>query len=141
MLLISHRGNTNGPDRGNENKPSTIDQVLTNTSFMVEVDVRLINGVFYLGHDFPTHIVSLTYLMNDRIICHAKNFEAFDRLLKAGAHVFWHENDDHTLTSRGYIWTYPDKQVGSRSIIVDTSEMPTKYESVAGICSDYVLRY
>lgn len=35
---------------------------------------------------------------------------------------FWHQEDDYALTSSGYIWTYPDKLLTDKSIIVDTTE-------------------
>jgi hypothetical protein len=50
---------------------------------------------------------------------------------------FWHQEDNFTLTSQGYIWTYPDKDVTNKSIavLVDKELAP---DGVAGVCSDYI---
>jgi hypothetical protein len=56
-------------------------------------------------------------------------------------HCFWHQKDDFTLTSRGYIWTYPNKEVVKNSIIVCKDlEETLQYSSIniAGICSDFI---
>ena len=50
-------------------------------------------------------------LLIQKIWFHAKNIEAFYELLKLNIVCFWHQNDDVTLTSNGYIWTYPGKQL------------------------------
>ena len=57
-------------------------------------------------------------------------------------HCFWHQKDDVTLTSRGFIWTYPNKKTYNKSIIVinkfiKKQELP----KCMGICSDYVKKY
>jgi hypothetical protein len=31
---------------------------------------------------------------------------------------FWHQNDDFTLTSKNYIWTYPGQPYTASSVIV-----------------------
>ena len=56
-------------------------------------------------------------------------------------HCFWHQEDDVTLTSRGFIWTYPGKPLTSKSICVKPEknfEIPKK---VLGICADNVVTY
>jgi len=67
-------------------------------------------------------------------------------MLKEGdIHCFWHQEDDVTLTSKGYIWTYPGKDLTENSIVV----MPEKYlekwweysfKKCRAICSDYIIR-
>ena len=52
MIYISHRGNLNGINPKQENKPSYIFNALER-SFDVEVDVWFVKGKFYLGHDEP----------------------------------------------------------------------------------------
>jgi len=51
---------------------------------------------------------------------------------------FWHQTDDFTLTSRGYIWTYPKKEYFEKSVIVNLDESVPKNLKVYGICSDYI---
>jgi hypothetical protein len=52
---------------------------------------------------------------------------------------FWHQEDDFTLTSSGYIWTFPNKQVTNESIIVDFSQnWKDKNYSCYGVCVDYL---
>ena len=61
-------------------------------------------------------------------------------------HYFWHQEDDVTLTSRGYLWTYPGKQLTEKSICV-LPELENKKskvilpKNVAGICSDFIVRF
>lgn len=62
-------------------------------------------------------------------------------MIENDIHCFWHQEDDYTLTSKGYIWTYPNRPICSRSIIVcKTLEDTLNYSktNVHGICSDYV---
>ena len=52
-------------------------------------------------------------------------------------HCFFHQDDDVTLTSKGYIWTYPNNMTSKKSVIVSLGpERPS--EECFGICSDYV---
>lgn len=139
MLLISHRGNTNGKIV-EENHPDLLMHVLNATNFHIEIDVWCIKGRIYLGHDEPDYEICRSFLDEKRFICHAKNYEALFMLNNTILHYFWHEEDDFTLTSSNYIWTYPGKYAGPNSIIVDNSPTPSKY-SCYGICSDYVQKY
>ena len=63
---------------------------------------------------------------------------------------FWHQNDYVTLTSLGYFWTFPGKQLTLNSIAVlpettsnqDPATMiDSKLFQCLGICSDYIKRY
>ena len=60
MKIISHRGNLNGVDSKNENKPETIVKAL-DLGFDVEIDIRVINGEIYLGHDEPQYKIDLEF--------------------------------------------------------------------------------
>ena len=143
MILISHRGNINGPNKDRENSPDYILEALQN--YHVEIDVWLINGQFMLGHDVPTYITNGLFLSNPKLWCHAKNLEALVAMQHfSSIHCFWHQNDDVTLTSRNYIWTYPGKQIASeRAIAVVPEQVEFNWDiSMAyGVCSDYVQRY
>ncbi|MBT3961642.1 hypothetical protein HOE22_00310 [Candidatus Woesearchaeota archaeon] len=135
MILISHRGNLNGAS-AYENHPEYIQEAL-NQGFDVEIDVWWIDDTgFWLGHDKPQYLVDEYYLENPKFWCHAKNIEGlYKMLLNKNIHCFFHQEDDVTLTSKGYIWTYPNKQLTDKSIAVLPKENPII--EVAGICSDF----
>ena len=144
MLLISHRGNINGKSE-QENHPSHIDYALKQ-GFDVEIDVWKVNKTeWYLGHDKPQYKIDLEFLKNDKLWCHAKNIDALNDMLEyKDIHCFWHQEDDVTLTSKGYMWTYPNKQLTDKSIAVCPEVWKIKIEQpklATGICSDYIERY
>ena len=56
ITYIAHRGNTEGPS-GMENHPDHIAKAL-DQGYDVEVDVRIIDGEMFLGHDKPQYEVS-----------------------------------------------------------------------------------
>jgi hypothetical protein len=138
MIIISHRGNVKGSDPFNENNPIHIKKLL-DSSIYVEIDVWFINNRFYLGHDKPDYEITLVFLKHKNLWCHAKNLEALQELLKENIICFWHQEDDFTLTSNNYIWTYPNKNVGNLSIIVDKSkDWRSKNYNCYGICVDFL---
>jgi hypothetical protein len=140
MIYISHRGNISGPNRENENNPKYISKALQ-LGFNVEIDVWKIHDKVYLGHDGPEHQVREDYLRNKNFWCHAKNLDALHWMLDENILCFWHQEDDYTVTSNRFIWTYPLKSVTEKSIIVcKTLEDTLNYSktNVHGICSDYV---
>ena len=63
-------------------------------------------------------------------------------MLKGGdIHCFWHQEDDVTLTSKGFMWTYPGKPLTDKSICVlpeKNNQIPKK---ALGICSDCIVNY
>lgn len=141
MKLIAHRGNINGPS-SLENSPEHIARAIE-LGFDVEVDIRYLDGRWWLGHDHPTYIISSCDLFDtSKVWWHCKNFAALEQLLGSGLNYFWHQEDDHTLTSKGFIWTYPGKDVGKSNVIVmPEAVMPIddiKKISAYAICSDYV---
>lgn len=146
MKFISHRGNISGRIPENENHPDYIDVALKKR-FDVEVDVWNVDGKLYLGHDLPQYEVGIEYFTSrfNSLWCHAKNIEALNALItKGNINCFWHQNDDYTLTSNGYIWTYPQKKVinTKREIVLlfDIVDL-TKIELSGGICSDHIEYY
>lgn len=141
MLLISHRGNLNGPNPQRENSPSYI--LEASQYFDVEIDVWFNDG-FYLGHDKPTYLIDRDFLINHKFWCHAKNIEALVEMLKVPSiHCFWHQSDDVVLTSRQYIWTYPGKEIASARAIAVVPEAVEDWDisQAIGVCSDYVIDY
>jgi hypothetical protein len=140
MFLISHRGNINGKTPESENSPAYIDKAIEG-GFNVEIDVWYKDGEWYLGHDIPKYHINFNYLKNQKLWCHAKNIEALNIMLKEGVHCFWHQEDNYTLTSRGYIWTYPEKILTDLSICVSLEKNNKISKKVIGICSDYIISY
>ncbi len=139
MIYISHRGNISGPNRENENNPKYISKALQ-LGFNVEIDVWYNEG-WFLGHDEPEYKINENFLLDPSLWCHAKNLQALKIMIENNVHCFWHQEDDYTLTTKGYIWTYPDRLICSRSIIVcKTPEDTINYSNMDlyGICSDYV---
>lgn len=138
VILIAHRGNTNGPDPSRENSPEYIDLAIHNR-FDVEIDVWGVDGRLWLGHDGPQYQIDVQFLKDrsSKLWCHAKNLEALKFLVKNRFHVFSHENDDYILTSKGYIWAYPGKPV-DEDVICVMPERGGYATRCLGICSDFV---
>ena len=145
MILIAHRGNLNGKSN-KENKPGYIHKALWQ-GFDVEIDVWYIDDEFWLGHDIPQYKIEENFLENPKLWCHAKNIDTLYKMsLNSLIHCFWHQEDDVTLTSRGYLWTYPGKQLTKKSICVlpEFENKKSKVilpKNVAGICSDFIVRF
>ena len=63
MKLIAHRGNVNGPRPSSENNPeyllSEVDK-----GYDCEVDVWVLDGDIWLGHDGPDYLVSKEFISN-----------------------------------------------------------------------------
>ena len=144
MILFSHRGNLHGPLPERENSPRYIEEAIS-LGYKVEIDVWSINGVYFLGHDGPVFEINHNWLENKPLLCHAKNAEALERMISNPAiHCFWHENDDHTLTSGGLIINHSRGVVPTKMSVCMLPELledkinPDEYY---GICSDYIERY
>lgn len=149
MRFIAHRGLTTGPNPATENHPDQIKQCLDN-NFDVEIDVRYVNGEWFLGHDMPQYITSLEFLHQDNLWIHCKNFEAAFQLLdltKRGwnFNFFSHDKDDRTLTSHGFWWTNPSMELGPLSVavmpewFVEIDKLSTiKNWNCYGVCSDWI---
>ena len=149
MILISHRGNLKGKNPSRENSPDYIGDALV-AGYNVEIDVWYEGGIWHLGHDEPQYQVNMSFLMNRMLWCHAKNIAALSRMRSLHPHVryFWHQEDDVTLTSDRYLWTYPGKKLypgsicvmpESTGITVDSPDL--KSGNVLGVCSDYISRF
>ena len=149
MILISHRGNTKGPEKEKENTINHIDKSISE-GYLCEVDAWIIDNKFYLSHDNPKNnglkVEQSFFIQRAKdLIIHCKNLDAlihfayFDII-----HYFWHQNDDYTMTSKNWIWCYP----GKKGTIIHPSicVMPELHNQVVnanftGVCSDYIERY
>ena len=141
MKLISHRGNITGPNHERENHPDYI-TAAWRKGYDVEIDVWLKDGKFFLGHDNPTYEVDWKFLTNPALWCHAKNIDALSAMLNCGAHCFWHQSDDVTLTSKGFMWTFPGQQLTKMSVCVMPGfKTEQDISNCYGICSDWIQNY
>jgi hypothetical protein len=139
MIFIAHRGNIVGANPVMENHPSYIKYALQ-LGFDVEIDVWFIDGKFGLGHDKPQYEVGPEFFHNSKFWLHCKNIEALEKMVTHPVvNAFFHDQDDCTLTSQQYIWTYPKAKLPltERSIAV----MPERVnwaglENCFGICTD-----
>jgi hypothetical protein len=144
MILIAHRGNINGPNPIEENKPeyllSTIEK-----GYHVELDLWYINNKLYLGHDNPQYNINIEFLLSnkDKIFCHCKNIQALHYMIKNSHDIeyFFHDNDDYVLTSKNHIWTFPGKELTKNSICVMPEWVGKKPINCYGICSDKIIEY
>ena len=106
----------------------------------VEIDVWCFgDGGYWLGHDKPQYHIDESFLHNKKLWCHAKNIQGLYSMLEDSIHCFWHQEDDVTLTSEGYLWTYPGKDLTPNSISVLPDNKPDV--EVAGVCSDFIVRF
>ena len=150
MKLIAHRGNYKGIEPEFENSPERIDYCINN-GFDVEIDLWIYDEEWCLGHDYPQYKIDKNFLetRKNNLWIHCKNENALFRLYYSNCNYFWHENDDYTITSKKYLWTYPNKQkeYNNNQIILDFDQIsPEKFEfyqknQVFGVCSDNFENY
>lgn len=152
MIIISHRGNLNGPEPDFENNPERIDLCIK-LGLQVEIDLWLVNNnKLFLGHDEPQYEIEMDFLYKRRLNLwiHCKNIESLSYLTKCNEYefnYFWHQNDEYTITSNKFIWTFPKDSYDtffSRQIILDfSSNIDYNYykeKCIHAICCDYVSR-
>jgi hypothetical protein len=171
MKLIAHRGNINGRKEDFENHPDYVQYAL-DEGYDVEVDIWFVDGKWYLGHDESTYSIDKKFIVDnsDKMWLHCKNVESIVGLYNmrmwlggpegsvtsgtSPEHIemvrkynsikyFWHQTDDYTLTSNGYIWVYPGKKLTKNSICVlpEYVEEEQDMSLCYGICSDFVKKY
>lgn len=149
MRFISHRGNLQGPDLAIENLPVQVDKCLA-LGLECEVDLRCVSSQLYLGHDEIQYQIDFDWLV-DRLTfiwIHCKDTDSLYYLAqsKVGLNYFWHNEDKHTLTSKGYVWSFPGAPVSASSIAVlperwwNPSVTPNLNLSL-GICTDFPLKF
>lgn len=144
MKLIAHRGLMYGPNKKLENNPEEILKAI-DLGFDCEIDLWFTNDQLFLGHDQAQYEIKEEYLYSNKseLWIHAKNIEALYWLCSTELTFFWHQEDNFTLTSNNYIWTYPNQKLTSKSICVMPELFVSNYEEMLklncfGICSDYV---
>lgn len=143
MKIISHRGNLDGPNIL-ENHPLQIIKAI-DFGFDVEVDIWGCEEKFWSGHDKPTHTLSTDFIISimPNTWFHCKNLEAIYMCKNFiyDLNFFWHESDQYTITSKGYIWTYPGMQLNKFSINVLPEQSKIYDNNCFAICTDYPLKY
>ena len=145
MFLISNNGNLNGKNTLMENNPLACDDV-RHMGYDVKIDVWLTDKGWFLGKEKPQFSIEFEYLLRDGFWCQAKNIGALREMIQhEEINCFWHQQDEYTLTSKGYIWTYPGKPLTHKSICVLPELLPDWRKQgahgSAGICSDFVQQY
>ena len=139
VKYIAHRGNTQGPQPSFEN---TIEYLRSAyQDYDVEIDLIGHKGTLCLGHDEPQQPAPLDFVQSEGVWCHAKNYETLNVLTKIDCHYFWHQEDDYTITSKGYIWVYPRKPPIDNSISVLPEDFKINTSKCFGICTDHLNRY
>jgi len=145
MKYIAHRGLTDGPNSSLENCPEQILNSLEK-GFDCEVDLRVINNELFLGHDSPDWPIDETFINQPGLWIHCKNLEALEFCqYNIKLNYFWHQEDDYTITSKGFIWTYPGKKLSKLGVMVMPEwEDPTLINTIGAncfaICSDYIIK-
>jgi len=140
MKLIAHRGNIEGPNPQRENDPEYILEAI-DRGYDVEIDVWG-HKQFWLGHDNPQYPCPLSFLMQNKnkLWIHCKNDTALFTLIHfESLNIFFHQEDDCTLTSKGYIWTYPKKSVCEKSVLVLEDTRNYVGKNCFGLCGDYLV--
>ena len=142
MIYISHRGNISGKNRDLENTPDYIDRAL-DLGYDVEVDLWVHGSNLFLGHDCGHSEIDLSFLYerNHKLWIHCKNHSAVDMMSNTAFNWFWHDVDDMTITSKGFIWVYPGKQPINNSIAVIPELYEDNISNCIGVCSDYIQDY
>jgi hypothetical protein len=146
MILISHRGNIDGPNVDNENKPSYIANTI-DKGYDCEVDFWYTDNKFTLGHDNPQYEIPIEFIQTyyNRLWIHCKNYDALSKLIeidRGGVYLnyFWHESDDVIITSKGYMWANPGVYIeGSIAVLPELKN--DNLTDRLGVCSDYIINY
>ena len=141
MKIISHRGNIRGPVSDKENRPSYIDCAIGN-GYDVEIDVRLIEGELWLGHDEPQYKIDHNWLdkRRDYLWLHCKNIEAAVECWIYNS--FCHTSDPFTYTSVGKIWLHDMTMVINENVIIpliseDDICCLKNFNRAFAVCTDY----
>jgi hypothetical protein len=142
MILISHRGNVNGPNPDFENHPTRIKNAIS-CGYDCEIDIWIVDNKLYLGHDEPTHLIDIGWLhaLKDKLWIHCKDLNTLSKFntYYNQFNYFFHDSDLGILTSHSYIWSIHNVKNG---VLVMPEVFDTKVnEYTLGVCSDYIEDY
>lgn len=138
MILIAHRGNYNAIQPDRENTLSYLHEAISH-GYDVEVDIRLTNKGFMLGHDDPKYPITMNEIqeLSRHAWFHAKNYNALVVLAKEGHHVFAHDQDLWTLTSRNVVWSHKHQHNPNGIVCMPDFELDMDIIKTAkGVCHD-----
>jgi len=113
----------------------------------VETDVWYEDGTFCLGHNKPEQEINVDYLRSAMFWVHAKTLKTLNALLDfQDINCFYLNRDRGGLTSYGYIWTSPYRnlELCDRTIVCLPERLGGglySFSKVAGICSDRIIDY
>jgi hypothetical protein len=159
MLIISHRGQLDGPCPSTANNPQQILKLLTiYPGLHFELDLWITDCGLFLGHDSPDYSVSTTILdlLSSRSIFHIKHVDSASHrsmllLSKVcnSCHYFAHDLDSFTITSRGLIWVHPKMGVLPNTVAVMPEHTVPRSDlnrfftdlTVSGVCTDFPLQF
>ncbi|NYZ17818.1 hypothetical protein HL658_35195 [Azospirillum sp. RWY-5-1] len=144
MKIYSHRGNLSGKSP-RENEPAFILEAIA-AGFHVEVDLRFVDGAYFLGHDGPEHPIDLADFDREEIIFHLKTPHV---PALRHADCFAIENDPYVLTRLGLLWTNynrpptPEAVMCAPELVGDERPLDEFVRAMrhhaAGICTDHPL--
>ena len=156
--LISHRGLLNGPSSKMENNISNIIDNIKKYPFLInELDIWINSDSIYVGHNCPNYSIDKKLLFENsrNLILHIKGINSFSveslqliqEIIKK-CHCFSHQDDDFTLTNKGWIWSHPSKGFIENTICVlpetinslDLAVKIFNFEKLHGVCTDYPLK-
>jgi hypothetical protein len=151
MKIISHRGFLNGNNEMYEVDQNHLEKLFYDTPFDVEIDIRQYDSNFFIGHDeFEASKIDKSFLdkWTDRLWIHAKDISTLEYILShcPDWNVFCHQNDECALTSKRYIWQFPDQITSTkRSVLVINEHLhflqrlwtTRNHNKIHGICTDY----
>lgn len=147
MRIIAHRGNVSGPQPDLENRPEYIEAAIR-LGFDVEVDIWRSNDQLSLGHDRPEFPIDERFLLewHDKLWIHAKNIQGLTYCLGLSQapqtlNVFAHQSDEFVVTSGGFVWTSPGKELSVRSVALQFEQMSQVPSGIVGLCTDYASFY
>jgi hypothetical protein len=148
MIVIAHRGNLIGSESKYENTEMATTKAI-DLHFDVELDLwENDDDNWMFGHDGPVNVIPKSFIIKNKnhIWIHAKTGKALQLALDNKLKCFYHNVDDFTLTSNGFIWRYPRNDLPiSRDMVVVLPEMNSTENSnleqmlhlARGVCTDF----
>jgi hypothetical protein len=136
----------NGPNPSNENSPNYIKSAI-DKGYDCEIDFWFIKEELFLGHDKPMYKIEEKFLfdLSSKLWIHCKNLGALEFVTRADGFLngFWHQQDSYTLTTKGFIWTYPNQPTTYKSILVHLNYYDPQFAKnpIAGVCSDFMAKH
>lgn len=155
--LIAHRGLLHGPSIELENNIKNIENNIKKYPQIInELDIWVDSDLIYIGHDKTNQHVDLEVLheYSKNLILHIKgiDFSSIKSInllnsIREGFHFFSHQDDDFTITNKGWVWSHPRRGFVKNTICVlpekimelDLAVKSFEFKQLCGVCSDYPL--